>query len=248
MVRTTTSRGSSVPPRQRPSRARGPQLIQGSVRMRIGLAGVGRIGAFHAETLRSLQRRRRARRQRSRRRRCPRPLGAARRRLRSLAGRDAGRGCRRLRHRHGHSGPRTAAAARHRGRRADLLREAGGRHARGDDGARQDRRPDEHARARRLPAPLRPRLPARPAGRRRRRARLPAQHPCADPRPGPAARCLHPDERRPLPRLLDPRLRHHPLRHRPRGGLGLCDRSQQGRRLLQRGRRRRHGGRGPHPR
>src|SRR6476660_2685329 len=29
-------------------------ITQGSMRMRIGLAGVGRIGAFHAETLRDL--------------------------------------------------------------------------------------------------------------------------------------------------------------------------------------------------
>ena len=107
---------------------------------------------------------------------------------------------------------------------------------------------DRHARPRRLPAPLRPRLPARPAGRRRRRARLPAQHPGPDARPGAAPCRLHPDERRPLPRLLDPRLRHHPLRHRPRGRLGLRDRRQQGRGVLLRGRRRRHRRGRPDPR
>ena len=47
---------------------------------------------------------------------------------------------------------------------------------------------------------------------------------------------LHPDERRPLPGLLGPRLRHRPLRHRARGRQRLRHRREQGRALLRRGR------------
>ena len=157
---------------------------------------------------------------------------------------DCSPGRRRLRHRDRDAGPRAHPAPRGRGRRADLLREAGRRDARRDDASSpssstQTRRPVHVGFQRRFDRGYR-----RAQQAVRRRARLRAQHPGADPRPVAAPRGLHPDERRPLPRLLHPRLRHHPLRHRPRGGHGLRDRRQQGRRLLHRGRRRRHRGGG----
>ena len=65
-----------------------------------------------------------------------------------------------------------------------------------------------------------------------------------DQAPPPAA--LHPHQRRAVPGLQHPRLRHPAVRHRPRGGQRVRDRRQQGCRLLRRGRRRRHGGRGAH--
>ena len=140
MVRTTTSRGSSVPPTAAaPSEPAAPISSKGvcacasdwpasdasgrSTRRRSAASSdVDEVvvSDLDADAARALSR-------------------AARRRLRRLAGRDARPGGRRLRHRHGHSGPRAAAAPRHRGRRADLLREAGRRHARGDARARQAR-------------------------------------------------------------------------------------------------------------
>ena len=107
--------------------------------------------------------------------------------------------------------------ARARRRHPDLLREAGRRHPR-----RHPRRwpalaaGTRRARARRLPAPLRRRLP-RARRRCRRRARLVHTMRAITLRPGAAARRLHPHLRRDLPRLLGARLRHRPLRHRPRG-------------------------------
>ena len=106
--------------------------------MRIGLAGVGRIGRstprpcatsptstrWSSPTLDAdAARRRRAL-----------EVGYAPRRPRCSPRR------RRLRHRDRDPRPRPAAAARHRGRRRDVLREAGRRHARGDDGPRRTRR------------------------------------------------------------------------------------------------------------
>ena len=241
-VETLADRTPRRPPHGSPPTA----ITQGSVHMRIGLAGVGRIGAFHAETLRDLS-----------------DVDevvvadldadAARavadkleRRLRRVAGRAARPGRRRLRHRDRDAGPRAPASA---------------------SASRPACRPSARSRSpprstRRWTSPSSFRTPTRPVhvGFQRRfdRGYQRAQQAVAggelgflhsirapDARPGAAPRRLHPDERRPLPRLLDPRLRHHPLRHRPRGRLGLRHRRQQGRRLLLRGRRRRHGRRRP---
>src|SRR4051794_33827083 len=55
VVRTASSEKARRPSAAAVHRGcRRRSITQGSVHMRIGLAGVGRIGAFHAETLRSL--------------------------------------------------------------------------------------------------------------------------------------------------------------------------------------------------
>ena len=149
--------------------------------MRIGLAGVGRIGAFHAETLRSLSDvdelvvsdldadAARALAERLEVGFAASPARDARRRASTASSsrpppRATPRCCGSA------SRPACRPSARSRSPRPSTRR-----------WARQARRPDEHPRARRLPAPLRLRLPAGPAGRRGRRARLRAQHPRARP-------------------------------------------------------------------
>ena len=99
--------------------------------MRIGLAGVGRIGAFHARDSGGSRLRRRARRRPTptprRPTAWPTELGVGVRRRRRGAARVRRR---RLRHRHRHPGPRAAAASGRRRRHAHVLREAGGLHSR----------------------------------------------------------------------------------------------------------------------
>ena len=63
-----------------------------------------------------------------------------------------------------------------------------------------------------------------------RRARLRAHGPGQHPRPVAAAGGLPADQRRAVPRLQRPRLRHHPVRDRSRGGQRVRRRRQQGRR------------------
>ena len=170
--------------------------------MRIGLAGTGRIGAFHAKTLTTLEGvddlvladlDTAARASGSR------PTSAS-----SAAPehrRPARLGPRRVRHHRGHRGPRRAARGGHRPRHPDLLREAGRARPRADHRAHRARGREQRARAHRLPAPLRPGLPA---GARRGRVRRAGLHPHRarrDHGPGAAARCLPADLRRTLPRL-----------------------------------------------
>ena len=218
--------------------------------MRIGLVGVGRIGAFHAATLKGV----------------------------AGGGPGGGRRCRREPGRAGRQGSRpefaagrrrvaaradldgfviAAATSAHaeliaRGRRRrppDVLREAGrrrpGRHPERGRAGRGVRRAGAH----RLPAPLRRRLPGR-RGEQVRSGELGFVHHIRantnDAFPPP--RGVHPDQRRLLPRLHRARLRHHPLRHRPRGGQRLRDRREPRRVLLRRVRRRRRGRRAAHPR
>ena len=97
----------------------------------------------------------------------------------------------------------------------------------------------------RLPAPLRPGLPRGPPAGRERRARHAVRRPAGRPRPGAAARVLHPAVGRAVPRFLDPRLRHPSLAERPRGRGGLCRRRRPGVPGLREVRRRRYGGRDP---
>ena len=108
---------------------------------------------------------------------------------------------------------------------ADLLRRL-----RGLDGAGADR----------LPAPLRRRDRRGQGGGRQRRARLDQHHPVHDAGPGAADRGVRGGVRRDVPRLRGARLRHHPVRHRPGGRRGLRHRHQPGRRVLQEVRRPRH--------
>ena len=73
-----------------------------------------------------------------------------------------------------------------------------------------------------------------------RRTRLGAHGPVHHPGPGAGAARIHRGVRWHLPGLQRARLRHRPLGHRPGGRRGLRHRQRQGRRLLRRIRRRRH--------
>ena len=194
----------------------GRTLVTKDMRMRIGLAGTGRIGTFHASTLAALD----AGRPGGRDRRLPggRRAAGGRGRLRvRRRPRRAPRPGRRPGHHHVDRRARGHPAPRRRGRRHHLLREAGRPHAGGDRRARRARREERRPGPRGLPAALRRGLPAGPRGGPQRRAGLPAHRPGQHPRPGTAAGGVHPDQRRSLPRLQHPRLRHHPVRDRARG-------------------------------
>ena len=82
----------------------------------------------------------------------------------------------------------------------------------------------------RLPAPLRPGLRRRARCRALRRARPGAHRALDHPRPGPAAGRLPGRLRRHLPRLLGARLRRRALGDRPGGGRGLRGRRRRPRR------------------
>ena len=132
-------------------------------------------------------------------------------------------------------------------RQAGLRREATRVRPRGD------RRPRGEGRSRRrrgpggLPAPLRSRLRRGQAPPRQRRAGHPVHGPAHRPRPHAPARRLHPGLRRPVPRLVDPRLRRAALADRLRGRRGLRDRRGPQLPDLRGARRRRHRRRHPAP-
>jgi len=96
-----------------------------------------------------------------------------------------------------------------------------------------------------LPAPVRRRIPrGAPDGGRGGagdRVRLPAR----GSRPRPAARVVHPPERRPVPGLHGPRLRRHPLAPGARGGGGVRDGYRPGLPGVRQVRRHRHRGGDP---
>ena len=209
--------------------------------MRLGLIGLGRIGAFHAETLSHLPAVDSlvvtdavARGHPGRRR-------AARRRGRRLAGGAARRGV---------DGIVIAAAT---DAHPELIRagvDAG--HARCSARSRSSGTIAEAVaiatygstpagcRSRSATRAGSTRLHRRPRRSGERRARLGAHRAVHHPGPGTAARGVHRRLRRDLPRLQRPRLRHRPVGHRPGGRRGLCHRQRPGRRLLRRARRRRH--------
>ena len=182
--------------------------------MRIGLAGTGRIGAFHAKTLTTLDGvddlvladldAALARTGRDR------PGGQRRPEHR----RAARLGPRRLRHHRGHRRARRAARGGHRPRHPDVLREAGRARPRAHHRPHRARGTQLGAGAHRLPAALRHRLP--PGARRGRvgRAGLHPHRARRDDGPGPAARGLPAHLGWPVPRLQRARLRHPPVRHR----------------------------------
>ena len=207
--------------------------------MRIGLIGLGRIGAFHAETLSAL----------------PSVTSlvvtdavagghpAGRRRYGVEAAATPARSCwprastawwwpRPPTPTRSSSSPRSRpgcrCSARSRWRKTMAEAVAVARRVAGPRRAHPDR----------LPAPLRPGLRRRPAGDRERRTRVGAHRALHDPRPGPAARGLPRRVRRHLPRLQHPRLRRGALGHRPGGRRGLRDRVRPGRPRLRRHRRR----------
>ena len=189
--------------------------------MRIGLAGTGRIGAFHAKTLTTLDGRRRPRARRPRHRRSRngwRPTSASAPRPSIDALLDSGLDAFVI----------TAGTAAH----AELLEAAIAR-----DIPTFCEKPvaldlertialteleatSERAGAHRLPAPVRHRLPAGARRGRVRRARLHPHGARRDDGPGAAARRLPADLRRPVPRLQRARLRHPPVRHRPARSAG----------------------------
>ena len=190
--------------------------------MRLGLIGLGRIGAFHATTLTSLDAvdslvvydqapalvdvGRASGSAPSRRASVEALLAAGIDGVVIAAATDV------------HPGADPGVAGR---RAADILREAGvegSRAQRGDPAADRGQRA---AGADRLPAPLRHRVRRGPPRGRRRRARLPAHGPLHHPGPGATAGRLHQGLRRHLPRLQRPRLRCRPLRHRPGGRRGV---------------------------
>ena len=185
--------------------------------MRVGLAGVGRIGAFHAETLRNLD-----------------TVDelvvtdidpAAARRLAQQLGVEAADSPEQVLASGVDGWVIATATPGHapllrlgdRGRGADVLREAGGCDARRDHRTGQARGSLHGARPCRVPAAVRSRLPTRRPCRRGGRARLRPHRACQHPRPVATTRLVHPHERWALPRLLDPRLRHRPLRDGSRG-------------------------------
>ena len=191
--------------------------------MRIALLGAGRIGRLHARLLPRHTGRRRASSspmpippgpQRS-----P-PRSARHRRRADHRGRPRRR--RRGRHRGGHERPRRAHPDLDLARPADVLREA----ARRRTSATRSRSPPRSNGAG-VPFQLGFQRRFDPGYREARRLvesgdlgdalrRSPRR-----PRPCPAARVLHPTVGRPVPRLLDPRLRRPALADRPRGGRGL---------------------------
>ena len=189
--------------------------------MRIGLAGTGRIGAFHASTLAALDAvdevvvtdalpgHGAAAGERARL-----PLRAGPRR------RCSGRSTRLVIATSTDAHAATLRRAVQAGV-TDVLREAGRPHPGGDHRAARPGRGQRRAGARRLPAPVRRGLPARPGRGAQRRARLRPHRAGAHPRPVAAPGRLHPHQRRALPGLQHPRLRHPPVRHRPRGGQRL---------------------------
>ena len=81
----------------------------------------------------------------------------------------------------------------------------------------------------RLPPPLRPGIRRRPGRRRGRGTRLGAHGPVHHPGSGAGAARVHRGVRRHLPGLQRARLRHRPLGHRPGGRRGLRHRQRQGR-------------------
>ena len=109
-------------------------------------------------------------------------------------------------------------------RPARLLREAGGPRPGRDRRPHRRCRARRHARADRLPAPLRRRLPRGPRGGHRRLARPAARRAARDPRSRTAARGLHRRLGRDLPRPPHPRLRRPALRHGRGDRRGLCRR------------------------
>ena len=209
--------------------------------MRIGLIGVGRIGAFHAQTLAGPPGGRRA----GHHRRRPRP-------------RATGRGAPR---RHGSSPSRptcsprasTASSSPPRPPRTPTSSEPAC-----EPGSRPSARSRSPRTCRRRPS--RCATSSRAAARRSRSAsragstppswRPGPTWPAGDPRirphravddagPGAAAGGLHPRIGRHLQRLRDPRLRRRPVRHRAGGRRGVRGGHEPGRRLHRGGRRRR---------
>ena len=198
--------------------------------MRIGLAGVGRIGAFHAATLDALP--------------AVDEVVVARRRRRTLAPSVAadlgcpcapdveallGRGPRRLRDRHRDAAPRGADRARasppgsRRSARSrwratlaetlDVVRaRRGHRTCRCTSASSAGSTPATGAPGDAV-ASRRARLRPHASGRTRTTG--------VPPHAG-----VHPDQRRLLPRLHRARLRHHPVRHRARGGQRLRHRRE----------------------
>ena len=208
--------------------------------MRLGLIGLGRIGAFHADTLSTL------------------PtvdslvvtdfVPAVTKTVAEKVGAEAADSPESLissgvdgdRHRRGDQCAHPTDQGRRRGRNPGVLREAAVRRHRRGRGHRPVRQRQRRAGADRVPAPLRPGVRRRPGGRRGRRTRLGAHGPVHHPRPGAGATRIHRGVRRHLPGLQRARLRHRPVGHRPGGRRGLRHRQRQGRRLLRRIRRCRH--------
>ena len=197
--------------------------------MRIGIMGLGRIGAFHAETLAGLEavdslvvtdpvaaaaclRR-----------------GAVRGHGGGLPRRGAGRRCgRRGDRRRDRRAPRTH-SRRRQGGHPGLLREARGPRCRGEPRRAACGAGRRGRGAHRLQPALRRRLRRRAPGRGERRTRTAAHRTVHHPGPRAAARRVRGRLRRHLPRLQRARLRHRALGHRPRGRRGVRDRRQPGR-------------------
>ena len=203
--------------------------------MRLGLIGLGRIGAFHANTLVGI------------------PAidslvvtDIVPDKTKQIVDRFASQGVegvdsleallsvggRRRDHRGGNRrAPETGSRLR-RGRPADAVREAGRAERRRRRGAAPPPRGLHRAGADRLPAPLRRGHRRGPGGRRQRRAGLDHHDPVHHPGPGAAPAGVRGRLRRDVPRLRRARLRHHPVGHRPGGRRGLRHRQQPGRGLL----------------
>ena len=221
--------------------------------MRLGLIGLGRIGAFHAETLARLDRVRRAACSPTR---MPTVTAAAAARLgASVAdhrGTDGGRGagvrCRRRGHRLGH------------GEHLELLEAAlrAGVPAFCEKPVAADPAAAAHlvplaprrrrAGADRVSPPLRPRVPQSEGRSRRRTARPAHDRPIDDAGSRAAAGGLPRQLRWHLPRLLDPRPRHRALGDRAGGRRGIRHRQRWRRGVLSRAGRRRHRVDPAHPR
>ena len=101
--------------------------------------------------------------------------------------------------------------AGHRSPPADLLREAARQGPRGDDRGRDARSRPPACRSSSASSAGSTRATERPAGWSRAASWARSTPPARRPRPGAAARVVHPDVGRPVPGLLGARLRRHPL-------------------------------------
>ena len=126
-------------------------------------------------------------------------------------------------------------------RKPTLHREAARLRPRPDPRAGRPRRVERGARPARVPAPVRRRLCRGAADGGGRRDGRDLHHPPHRPRRRAAARGLHPDLRRAVPRLVDPRFRRAPVHHRAGGRGRLRGRRRAGLRDVREVRRHRHG-------